>query len=114
MNKNGDELLIYLESIDRKFDIICLSETWITGLPVVDDIFPSYTSFHSIRKSRNGGGCAIYINKKFKGSVISEHTIDEQFIETVFAQISLPNKNLIVGCCYRPPNSKFDIFSKLY
>ena len=110
INKNGDELLIYLESIDKKFDIICLSETWITGLPVVDDIFPSYTSFHSIRKNKNGGGCAIYINKKFKASVISEHTINEPFIETVFTQISLPNKNLIVGCCYRPPNSAFDLF----
>ena len=62
LKKNGDELSVYLESLNRKFDIVCLTETWITELPVVDDIFPSYSSFHSIRTSKNGGGCAIYIN----------------------------------------------------
>ena len=66
LNKNGDELLVYLETINRKFDVICITESWITELPVVDDVFPSYPSFHSIRKSKNGGGCSLYINKKFK------------------------------------------------
>ena len=60
----------------------------------------------SIRKSKIGGGCAIYINKRLKASLISELTVNETFVETVFAQISLQNKNLIVGCCYRPPNSE--------
>ena len=54
LRKNGDELSVYLESLNKKFDIVCLTETWITELPVVDDIFPSYSSFHSIRKSKSG------------------------------------------------------------
>ena len=106
LNKHGDELAIYLESINRRFDIICLSETWITELPVVDDVFPSYYGFHSIRNTRNGGGCAIYVNKNFKSSIITDFTVNEPFIETIFVKISLHTKNLIVGCCYRPPNSQ--------
>ena len=110
LNKNGNELVLYLESINRKFDIVCLSETWIKGLPVVDDAFPSYLGFHSIRNSRNGGGCSIYVNKKLKSSVITEFTVNEPFIETVFVKISLPNKILNVGCCYRPPNADMALF----
>ena len=42
LKKNGDELAIYIETLNKRFDIVCLSETWITELPVVDDIFSSY------------------------------------------------------------------------
>ena len=110
LNKNGDELIIFLRNLKKDFDIICISETWVTGLPVVDDIFPSYTSFHSYRQSKNGGGCAIYVNSKFKTSCLKELTVNEPFIETVFAEISLPNKSINVGCCYRPPNSDINLF----
>ena len=110
LRKNGDELCGHLESLNKKFDIVCLTETWITELPVVDDIFPSYSSFHSIRKSKSGGGCAIYINKKFNSSIITDLTVNESYIETVSIQITLPNKILKLGCCYRPPNSDVALF----
>ena len=110
LKKNGDEQSIYLETINKKFDIVCLSETWIAELPVVDDIFSSYSSFHSIRTTRHGGGCAIYIKKKFNASVITDLMVNESFAETVAIKISLPNKTLNLGCCYRPPNSDANLF----
>ena len=88
LNKNGDELIAYLSLLKRDFDIICLTETWISELPVIDDIFPSYKSYHSIRKGKNGGGCAIYINSKYPTSIIPDITVNESYIETVFAKIT--------------------------
>ena len=39
LRMNGDALEGYLSVLKRKFDIICLCETWINEAEVTDDIF---------------------------------------------------------------------------
>ena len=59
---NGDAFILYLSLLKRKFDVICLTETWVKEPDLIDDIFSDYHSFHSFRQSRVGGGVAIYIS----------------------------------------------------
>ena len=63
---NGSDLITYLSMLNRKFDCICLSETFVTDLDLTSDFLDDYEGFHSIRESnRSGGGVAIYIRNKF-------------------------------------------------
>ena len=42
---NGDNFVSYLENINLKFDVICLSETWINDNDFSEDFLPGYKSF---------------------------------------------------------------------
>ena len=87
-----------------------MSETWMSEQDLVDDLFPDYSSFHSVRQNRRGGGTSIFINNRFKSSRIASLSVNFEFIESVFVKISYANKNLIISSCYRPPNADFNLF----
>ena len=79
IRRNGDELVCYLETLKYSFDVICLTETWISNLPVVNVLFPDYLGFHSIRSSRTRGGVAIYVNRKLKVKNLPINSINEPY-----------------------------------
>ena len=107
---NGDNFISYLETINLKFDLICLSETWINDDDFLEDFLPGYKGFHSIRSGSRGGGVSIFVNEKFDSSMIDNLTINSEFIECIFVKIFYNRKNLVVGTCYRPPGSNYEIF----
>ena len=47
--RNCDDLISYLSLLNRKFDVICLCETFVNNLLLVSNFFDDYSSFHSIR-----------------------------------------------------------------
>ena len=106
--RNGNCLVAYLETLGRKFDIICLNETWLNENRFIEDLFPNYNAYHSMRPPQMapGGGVSIYISKALSSSLIQEHTINQSHIESVFVNITLSgNRSLVVGSCYRRPDS---------
>ena len=106
--RNGNCLVAFLETLGRKFDIICLNETWLNENRFIEDLFPNYNAYHSMRPSQMppGGGVSIYISKTLSASLIHEHTLNQSHIESVFVNIILSgNRSLIVGSCYRRPDS---------
>ena len=112
LSKNGDELCAFLSLIKTNFDVVCLSETWVSELGIVDDIFPNYNSYHSIRKNSIGGGVAIYLKKNINCKIIPEITLNESYIESVFIQSCRLNKKFLIGCCYRPPSGDLEQFQE--
>ena len=40
ISANGDALSVYLSTLNRELDVICLSETWVRELEFMDDFFP--------------------------------------------------------------------------
>ena len=58
------------ECVDRKPDIVCLTETWLDNGITNDEL--SIPDFNLIRLDRNrhGGGVALYINVNFAFKVI--------------------------------------------
>ena len=77
MFKNGDALITYLSLLNRTFDIICLSETFVQDLSVVENFLDGYKCFHSVRGgSRPRGGVAIYIKNYLKADVLPTYTVN--------------------------------------
>ena len=113
INANGSDFITYLSLLNRKFDVVCLSETFVTDLILANNLFDDYESFHSIQsENSHGGGVAIYIKKELLNftSVIQSRTVNCDYIESVFVKVTFSNKCTIIGCCYRPPASNKDRF----
>ena len=76
ISANGDALSVYLSTLNREFDVICLSETWMREFEFIDDFFANYSSFYSIRLGRRGGGVAMYIQNNFTSLRQPELTVN--------------------------------------
>ena len=118
ITKNGDALVTYLASLNKRFEIICFSETWILkDFTIFHELFPGYNSYHSCRNgTRPSGGVTILIDEKYDNHELSDLSTNNENLETVFANITHNNKLIKIGCCYRPPSSSnIDQFiSELY
>ena len=98
---------IYIEAELSNFDIITLSETWLYGN------FPEerlkITGFQKpIRRDREDnsgyGGVAIYV----KNGIYAKHRPDLEVnsLEAIWIETRNDQEILLVGCFYRPPNSR--------
>jgi len=111
-NSKIEELNVICNDIN--LDIFCFSETWLKKV-LKNNTFKHFLSDYKIvRKDRNfkrGGGLLILIKNNIKFEILN---IDNcGFIEVLF--VKLINKNITVGCCYRPPNSlisDLDVFEE--
>ena len=110
MNANFSKLENCLHGIGHKFDVIAVSETWLdknSGNYTLE----GYEFQHQNRLNKNGGGVALYINKRLNFKVIKEATtsIDDS-LECLTVEIILKDsKNIIVSCIYRQPGSSVDV-----
>ena len=104
--RNGNNFTAYLEMLQIKFSIICLSETWLSENRLINDIFLDYNAYHSMRGTDRspGGGVSIYVHKKFKSIEISDLTSNMEHIECIFVRVfGSDNSHITVGSCYRKP-----------
>ena len=100
-----DEIRFVL-SESFEYDIIAISETWLTELTPNDssDLYlPNYTIFrkdHQIPNSRNGG-VAFYVSNNIKA--VPHLDLWSDNIELLWLEITTNDKILLTGVCYRPP-----------
>ena len=71
----------------------------------IENSFSEYKQFHSKRSASQqpGGGCAIFIDKSYNSTELTNISCNMEHIECVFVEISRQNKKLAIGCCYRKP-----------
>ena len=62
---NGDDLVGYLGALNITYDVICLCETLLNKDKVLENVFPGYMAYHSIREGRHGGDVFIYVRDFF-------------------------------------------------
>ena len=104
LEKNFDNLLLYLNSLDNTFDIICLSETHILDINYAKNryILEGYDTFY-VSSYIKYGGCAIYAKTSLNVTQIKPLTKSTSTCDYIF--IKLPkyknNKPLVVGAYYR-------------
>ena len=114
-----EELEITLSQLNFKFDVIALSETKIKkDIPPKFDIkIDGYKEF-SIPTEANKGGVILYISNNFNSKPRKDlNKIVEKscVLESVFAEIVIPNKkNIILGCIYRHPSMILSDFNENY
>ena len=97
----------YLNLLKQKFDIICISETWINEGRFFENCFDDYNLFFSKRPANKapGGGCAIFVKKSFVSCELTHLSCNLEHMECVFVEVTHRNKKFIVSCFYRTPNS---------
>ena len=94
-----------LETEMQLYDIVVITETWLTPKTSDEDLLISNFSrpYRKDRIGRPGGGVAIYI-KQGLHSVPRSDLINGD-IEAICVEIILKNHKLLLCGVYRPPNS---------
>ena len=107
-----DSFKQFLDTLDKHFQIIGLTETWLNDTNYDSFNIKDYEYIGSNRANKRGGGVGMYISKQLIFKICDDLVQNiEDVIETMFIEICRPSgKNLIIGVIYRPPNSKFEMF----
>lgn len=114
LNANFSKLEDYLNALDYNFDVIAVSETWLSLISNTELCYlPGYDLCHKDRKNKRGGGVALYIKTSLKYKVVDRLSIvEDDGLECISIDICLHNKkNVIVSCLYRQPGSSIRIMN---
>jgi hypothetical protein len=100
-----------LSSINNKFSVIGISETWLQNNNNSINL-ESYNFVHNCRQDRIGGGVGLYLDNSLNYKPRSDLSCDGlECVESLFVEICMPKrKGIIVGIVYRPPNQNANDF----
>ena len=100
--------------INYKFDIIAISETWVSEPEQNKFNINGYDVYHTARKNKRGGGVALYVKQELECKFLSyKSSVVDDLIECCTIEILLSgHRNIIVSCIYRCPGSNTDIFTE--
>ena len=113
LQKHFDELHELLSLIPHKPNILCITETCIADVPLINISIRGYKLFH--RNSATViGSVAIYIHGSLKFKIIDDYNLDiteaeEIWIEFAGSSFSKDTKR-VLGCIYRHPYQKTGMF----
>ncbi len=108
-------LLAKLKNKNLIIDVILLCETFITENNKDSCELDGYKLLSEHRKKLTKGGVAIYINKKLKYIERADLSIfEEGFFESCFIELSMHNKNVVIGEIYRVPGTSENNFISKY
>ena len=116
LEKNKEELESTLSLLDFKFDVIGISETKLKSniAPKYDIGMEGYKHF-STPSEANKGGVILYILNKHITSQCNKYDkimYKSKLLESVFAEIKIPNKkNILIACIYRHPSMDIRTFN---
>ena len=93
--------------------ILAITESWLG--PSIPDARIGLQNFQTpFRRDRNenGGGVCIYLSNDISGK--RRKDLENSELELMWIEIlSFSHRPLLLGCCYRPPNSTITFFEKL-
>ena len=108
-----DEARHFINSHEtHKIEILAITESWLG--PSVPDTMTGIDNFQTPFRDRNenGGGILVYISQQLSGARKKE--LEDPELELMWVEIQFfTHRPLLLGCCYRPPNSTAAFFSKL-
>ena len=98
--KNFNELVCLLNVLKGDFDIVALTETWLTEESNIGYDLMGYASYH-IYRNQNGGGVSIYFKDHIQINKINNLCGIYNTFESIFLSITLNNTTFNLGCIYR-------------
>ena len=109
LSKNFDNLLDILRDSNYSFNILCITETWSMDSTLESNSnlhLPNFDLVPQERKtSKRGGGVLIYIHKRLNCNLRNDLCVSDKDKEILTIETSRENdKNILLSCCYRPPN----------
>lgn len=94
-----------LRLITRQYHVIGVTEIWASSnISDAELHIDGFTMFRQDRKHCKGGGVVLYVKDHLS---VAEHTkLNEvDFHETIWCTVHLSTVKMLVGVCYRGPNS---------
>ena len=102
LKKNCDKLIMFLNTFDDHFDIVSITETWLSDNNIFIFNIPGYNHICSNRKHKNGGGVLIYTREHYQFNILS--TISNNYYDNISIEIIFEkSKNIIFSTIYFPP-----------
>ena len=112
--KNLKQFEVYLDQLDACFNVIGLSETWLTDSNVDLYNLQGYSSCHVYRSNKRGGGVSVHVKDSIHFQSRNDLDVSDNILEGVFVELDKKDvgydKNVIVGVMYRPPGSDLEQF----
>ena len=88
------------------FDIIAMSETWLSPNNNTINYLDDYNHIFNQRNGKSGGGVSLFVKKNMQYTERNDMCMMNSSIESVFIECpSQGHKSIIYGCVYRPPNT---------
>ena len=112
---NGSELCNLMNVCNHHFSLICLTETWLNSFNYDYAVIPNYNHICRFRSDKSGGGVSIYVDKRLDFVERNDLSSMTSTLEAVFMEIDKSavkaDRNIVVGCIYRPPKSSITEFN---
>ena len=111
---NFNKLKDSIKALGLQFDVIAISETWLSDNDSDNFNIDGYITFTCSRIYKKGGGVALYINNSLQHKYLpNKSKCIDNCAEAVSVEITLKNgKKVIVCCIYRAPNTELDQLSE--
>ena len=103
---------IYELIIDKKLDVLALTETWLNMYDTakIKEMTPNtHTFIHIPRSGKRGGGVGIFLQNSFKKIKIDTTRMCESF-EKIQISCEINRRKCVFVVVYRPPNSRKSLF----
>ena len=112
--QNNDALTMFLQNLTVKFDVIALTETWLSN-ETCDLSFLSsdYEHYKRYRENRRGGGVSLFVHRSLSCNLLPDISTMNDSMECIFVELnacSPRNKPIVIGAMYRPPNTNISSF----
>ena len=114
MPANLTNMLCYMANLDLEFDIIGITENWLTKDNKDLYFIDNYDHISNIRTDRAGGGVSLFIASHIKYKQLTEFCIINDHLECIFIEAEIKSSFNIIGIVYRPPNSDMNAFTSLF
>jgi len=97
----------------QQFDIVAVTETWAhADIGDAELAIEGYVTYRIDRTHQRGGGVILYVKDTLKS--VQENGVNiESFEDCVWCTIWTSEGKLLVGVCYRSPNSSRENNEKL-
>ena len=108
LSKNGHSFAPYIDGLNKKPDVIVLSETWFRPEKIGN--IPGYRSFNSVRTEMRAGhgGVSVFCRNDLSLKLIEVSNVNTEIIEYVHVKLISKgindNKNINIIGIYREPS----------
>ncbi len=113
---NFNKIRDCLQHYTMRFNIIAISESWLSHDKGADFELGGYNFDFVNRANKKGGGVALYVDRRLKYKIVeSMTTAIDDICECITVEIDMGKmKNVIVSCVYRAPNSRIETFKDVF
>ena len=114
--KHDDQLIAYLKSLTIEFNIIGLSETWLSYENAHVYGMDDYQHIYKCRPSRRGGGDSVFGRDGIDFTILQHLNISTDICECLFIEIKktefVTDHDVVIGIIYSPPNRNVQQFNE--